>query len=83
MKNTSVLDVDDILNQISKFIESNLRNVWVRNDEIDIYVRKSKRMFKGQFLDFFDLASINVIQKLEKMDYSQTLLIDLREDISK
>ncbi len=56
--NTS--DVDDILNQINNFLSSGVRNLWIGNDDIKIYIRKSKRNFKGQFLDFFDFASIEV-----------------------
>jgi len=55
-------DIDDILNQISKFIKSNLRNLWISNDEIKIYIRKSKRNFKGNMYDFFDFASIDVTE---------------------
>ena len=54
------VDIDDILNQIEDFLNSNLRNLWIGNDEIKIYIRKSKRNFKGQLLDFFDFASIEV-----------------------
>jgi hypothetical protein len=53
-------DVDDILNQIDIFINSKQRNLWIGNDSIRIYIRKSKRIFKGQFYDFFDFASIEV-----------------------
>jgi hypothetical protein len=30
-------DVEDILNQISDFLNSNLRNTWIGNDSIRIY----------------------------------------------
>lgn len=53
-------DIDDILNQIGNFLESSQRNLWIGNDLIKIYIRKSKRNFKGQLLDFFDFASIEV-----------------------
>lgn len=53
-------DVDDILDQISNFLESNSKNIWIGNDSIKIYIRKSKRYFKGNFFDFFDFASIEV-----------------------
>lgn len=39
-------DIDDILNQISYFLKSNIRNIWIGNDSISIYIRKSKRGFE-------------------------------------
>jgi hypothetical protein len=53
-------DIDDILNQIDNFLNSTKRNLWIENDEIKIYIRKSKRFFKNRVLDFFDFASIEV-----------------------
>jgi hypothetical protein len=55
-------DIDDILNQISNFLNSNLRNLWISNDEIEIFIRKSKRIFNGNTYDFFDFATINVTE---------------------
>jgi len=56
----SVESVDDILNKIDYFLNSNVKNLWIGNEEIKIYVRKSKRYFKGQVFNFFDFASIEV-----------------------
>lgn len=53
-------DVDDILNKIDDFLLSPVKNTWIENDEIKIYVRKSKRYFKSQVFDFFDFATIDV-----------------------
>jgi hypothetical protein len=55
-----VKDVDDVLNQISDFINGPQRNMWIGDNSIKIYIRKSKRMANGQFLEFFDFASIEV-----------------------
>lgn len=55
-------DVEDILNQISDFLNSNLRNTWIGNDSIRIYIRKSKRVYNKEMLDFFDFASIDVAE---------------------
>jgi hypothetical protein len=52
----------EILRQIEEFMFSNLRNVWISDGIINIYIRKSKRMYKEQLFDFFDFASITVIQ---------------------
>jgi len=57
-----ISDIDDILNQISNFLDSNTRNLWISNDEISIYIRRSKRSFKGNVYDFFDFASIDVTE---------------------
>ena len=53
-------DVDNILNKIDKFLNSTQRNMWIENKAIKIYIRKSKRNFKGQMFYFFDFASIEV-----------------------
>jgi len=55
-------DIDDILSKISNFLDSNLRNLWISNNEISIYIRRSKRSFKGNMYDFFDFASIEVTE---------------------
>lgn len=55
-------DVDDILSQIDDFINSNQRSLWISNDAIKIYIRKSKRYYKGQILDFFDFATIEATE---------------------
>lgn len=53
-------DVDDVLNKIDQFLNSPQKNMWIGNDEIKIYIRKSKRIFKGKMYDFFDFATIEV-----------------------
>ena len=58
----SEYDIDDILNKISIFLDSGLRNAWIDNDSIKIYIRKSKRVFKGNVYDFFDFANIEVTE---------------------
>lgn len=55
-------DVDDILYQIATFLKSNNNRKWIGNDAISIYIRKSKRSFKGQMYDFFDFASIDATE---------------------
>ena len=51
-------DVNNILDQISIFLNSNDNRRWIGNDAISIYIRKSKRSFNGQIYDFFDFATI-------------------------
>jgi hypothetical protein len=55
-------DVDDILDQISDFLKSNMKNTWIGNDSISIYIRKSKRLYNNNMLDFFDFATIDVVE---------------------
>lgn len=55
-------DVDEILNQISDFLKSNMKNTWIGNESISIYIRKSKRPYKNEMLDFFDFATIDVVE---------------------
>jgi hypothetical protein len=56
-------DVDNILAQIEKFLNSPQRNMWIENKAIKIYIRKSKRNFRGQMFDFFDFAAIEVYKQ--------------------
>lgn len=55
-------DVDDILNQISVFLNSKDNKRWIGNDAISIYVRKSKRIFHNEIYDFFDFANIEATE---------------------
>lgn len=55
-------DVDDIMIQISVFLNSKENIRWIGNDAIRIYVRKSKRIFHNNFYDFFDFASIEATE---------------------
>lgn len=55
-------DVDDIMIQISVFLNSKENRRWIVNDAIRIYVRKSKRIFHNNFYDFFDFASIEATE---------------------
>lgn len=65
-------DVDEILDKIDMFIKSPQKNIWIENNAIKIYIRKSKRYFKGEVNDFFDFASISV-EKTGKGLFSQIL----------
>lgn len=56
-------DVNDMLDQISNFINSANRNIWLYNDSMKVYVRKSKRYYNGSLSDFFDFASIVVYEE--------------------
>ena len=50
----------NIFDEIDKFIESPAKNQWIHSNEMYIYVRKSKRLIGTEYVDFFDLATINV-----------------------
>jgi hypothetical protein len=52
---------DSILNQLDVFMASNSRNLWLSDDVLSIYVRKSKRIYHGLMLDMMDVANISSI----------------------
>jgi len=52
--------VEQTINDMKDFYDSGLRNSWLRNDNINIYVRKSKRFINNQMIDFLDLATIDI-----------------------
>lgn len=62
-ENYNISDLEDIMNQISEFIESNVRNKWIFNESLKIYIRNSRRYYKGSVLEFFDFASIEVYKE--------------------
>lgn len=60
--------IDDIVDQLHNFLETTFpKNIWISSDNISIYVRKSKRNVNGEFLDFLDLATINIEPMGEKI----------------
>jgi hypothetical protein len=65
-------DIDNILKKIDDFLNSPQRNIWVQNKAIKIYIRKSKRNFRGKMFDFFDFATIEV-QKQGQGLFTQVL----------
>ena len=54
------IHIDDILNQIEEFMNLPIKNKWIGNDEIKIYIRKSKRYINEKMIDCFDIATIEV-----------------------
>jgi GNAT superfamily N-acetyltransferase len=45
---------------LQQFLESDLRNSWISEGYIDVYVRKSRRIIDGQLTPCFDVASVTV-----------------------
>lgn len=45
---------------IAEFIASPVRNAWLKPRSLDVYVRKSRRMYHGEIVKAFDIASISV-----------------------
>lgn len=55
----------EIFDEIDKFLSSNLRNTYVNDKNISIYVRKSKRFIDGNYYDFFDIANISIEEEYQ------------------
>lgn len=45
---------------LKSFLESPLRNEWIGDDTIKVYVRKSRRNIEGQMIDCLDIATVEV-----------------------
>lgn len=50
--------VDEFMELFELFLKLNERNRWIYVDGFKMYVRKSKRFYNKQFIDFIDLATI-------------------------
>jgi len=57
--NESLSDtVNEFMDLLEQFINSNVKNQWLYVDGFKMYVRKSKRLYDGKFIDCIDLAAI-------------------------
>lgn len=45
---------------LTEFIASDCRNMWIEDDNIKVYVRKSTRFIEGEMKPFLDIASVLV-----------------------
>ena len=50
----------DILSEIDTFLKSSIRNVYVNDDKITMYIRKSQRLVNKQTVKFFDIGNISI-----------------------
>lgn len=50
-----------IADEISRFVDSALRNVWLEDENGKVYVRKSRRFLNGEAITTLDIASIEAI----------------------
>ena len=48
---------------LQEFLESPLRNSYIYEEHIEVYVRKSKRFIEGETRDFLDIANVTVEEK--------------------
>jgi hypothetical protein len=53
-----------IITQVDDFITSTNRNLWLSDGILSIYVRKSKRLIGGKYIDTFDVANISTISPI-------------------
>jgi hypothetical protein len=45
---------------LDEFLRSNLRNSYIRENHMEVYVRKSTRLIKGEWIQFIDVANVTV-----------------------
>ena len=51
--------IDEVKNTIEKFFNGSEPNVWIQYNNLDVYLRKSKRILDNKFISTIDLANVN------------------------
>lgn len=54
-----------IFSEIDEFLNSSIRNKYIGNNTLTIYVRKSKRRIGDDLIEFFDIANVSVDEKFQ------------------
>lgn len=60
MAHTYEHQINNIVDQIESFLNSPLRNTWLDNDIIKVYVRKGSHIVEGKTNKFLDIANIQI-----------------------
>ena len=53
--------MSNILDQVDEFMKNSSRNLWLQDDILSIYVRRSLRKFDGELQRCFDVSNIHQI----------------------
>lgn len=69
----------ELIEELHLFIESSKKTKfgasrWIGDDQMKVYVRKSKRQLKDQLVDCFDVASIEVYPQFQNQGLGGTFL---------
>jgi len=56
----SIYNYSDIFREFDRFLKSDIRNVYIEDAYMIMYVRKSKRSINRQLYDFIDIANISI-----------------------
>lgn len=54
--------MQEMFERIDYFLSSRIDRMWIKSDEMEIYIRKSKRFINKEIVNCIDFASINVSQ---------------------
>ena len=75
MNNETNIDLT-IKDKLFEFIDLNLRNGFVRIDEIDtdIYLRNTKRCINNEMISTIDLANININDNFQNTGYCSKII---------
>ena len=68
---------------LTQFISSNLRNAWISERNIKVYVRKSIRLFGKEMHQCLDLASVEVDEDKRRQGVFTTFLKRFEEEAKK
>jgi predicted N-acetyltransferase YhbS len=69
----------DAVRDLHFFLKKPVNRVWIRNEAINLYVRKSTRIVEGREFAFLDLANIEVAEKYQNQGFFQSLLKEILE----
>jgi hypothetical protein len=62
---TENYDYSNLISELDKFLNSSIRNQYIGDENISIYIRKSKRSIDGKLIDFLDIANISIDEKIQ------------------
>ena len=75
--------VTELIDKINIFLLLNKRNEWIYFEFGKIYVRKSKRLYEGDFIDCFDFSSIEIDKEYRGNGFFKMFLANFIEHFPK
>ncbi|MFB2970403.1 hypothetical protein ACE1CD_15630 [Aerosakkonema sp. BLCC-F183] len=55
-----------MLNQLKDFLDSSVRNQWLTDEFMQVYLRKSHRYYAGNLIQVLDIATIEVYPDFQR-----------------
>lgn len=71
----------DIRKQLRNFLAAPYKRTWLYAKPIEFYVRKSRHFINGEFVQTFDLATINIADRTQRGKGYFTILVEEVESL--